>query len=503
MPVPIPQETDPFAEPGKWVFVNIEWLKIVLGTLSYALNDWYWTGSQDEASGVIQSTLKLIDGIGALLPPETVKEVIKFIESEPYNECQCEGNCEMACNCTNNVRYCDGNLEYRGEDGLWHTLDIASAANVPDEPAEEDLPPVAGDNSCQKAWAVWEALEEYMDGLLATIPGWEVIPIPPEVVVSIPKNPIKWLYDFHKSYPELEYKTAATLVEMATWFPYDFGEINEQWVGEKDTLRDEIVCAMQDVMTREPKLSDKEIQQFKDYTIFNASGNTLEVLYGIMKHVMSESRLKERATSYVMGAEKVCSCAGDEPYSPPDGTEPPDEGCIKVYPGELAQAFYNGESWSYLYTDALAGETGVKVSENLWKTEARGSNGSGSDYFTVGMLFEVDPSAEIIEVRWDWSSSHALGSTGRNYQWAVRDYANDAANSNLVDDQTISTGQSGTVTQALSGIYVTRSRVLLSAFALATSGNTIEISIRNIQFHIRSIADGFDGWVRAGEELCE
>jgi len=91
--VPIPSELNPFAEPGRWIFLNEEWVSVVLGTLQQALEDRYWQGSQDETSPVIQAVLKIYSRVLELaaneIPQEcesfqTQSELISYKPTHPY-----------------------------------------------------------------------------------------------------------------------------------------------------------------------------------------------------------------------------------------------------------------------------------------------------------------------------------------------------------------------------------------------------------------------------------
>lgn len=392
--------------------------------------------------------------------------------------------------CVKDLRYQDGKLQML-KGNSWSDVPGEPASTLPPSlpPTSEETPPTQT-IACYKANGVWEVMKAFTDALILSVTGANLTPLHPyqsfqnEYGVGLKADNFK-LWEF-----------------MADHFTDD-PDVGVAWGEHEETIKADFICAAQDAFSKFPILTDDDYDWIAAYD-FDSPSAVLDDFMTAMLSVPETAAWAEAAGYHVFSMIGECNCTGDSPFVPDDGTSEPDAGCIKVFPAVLAFSAYDGQNFGANYEYAIDNPSGVIVTNQHGKTEPTGNNGSGSDVFQLGLMFRISTGAQIIGVRWDWSSPYTQGTAGRTYQWVLGDYDNESgASHHTIADETISAGSSGTITQAASGDWVTRSDILLSAFATATEGSLNEVSIKNVQFHIKSEADGFEGWVRAGEQLCE
>lgn len=322
MPVPIPQETDPFASPGEWVFINQQWIPIVLGTLSYALEDRYWTGDQTERSQVIQSVLKLIDGLGELLPPETVREVTRFIEemqSDDNDNDDCEGD-EMA-NCGSNVRFneCDGTLEYKSSDGTWLPVPPMAGDIQVGEIPDDVAPLPSGTVACAKANGLWDLTEKYFNAVIETAP--------PAILGY--RIPATWWAEM-LSEPGLSVREVETAIILgAPDFQGDWDAAIAWWDANRADIKALFICKAQDAMSKTANATDSDMAYYRAYNQWDTGSDSLDLkLYALANGIPKDSAVKAQLKAYATKPDDfVCDCVGGTPAPDPD--ELP-TGCIRL-----------------------------------------------------------------------------------------------------------------------------------------------------------------------------
>jgi len=469
MPVPIPQETDPFAEPGKWVFVNIEWIPIVLGTLSYALDDRYWTGSQTEASGVIQSVLQLIDGIGALLPPETVNEIQKVVyqlaESEPdETDDECDG--DNMCKCPNSVHYDVVAKAFYYLDLNCNRVPIAAAAVSGDfapvgEETTPDVPDVMSDFEeylqntealkCSKATALvnemWNVvgIHEGFDevtGLFATIAFFAA------AIATIAGA-----------------AGAAAVAASATSIGVSFtdliasiglAQLKEKLVAitDNEEAKAELICDLVSRMTINPSISDVATLTANRTSIYDADVKIAIERFAELVPESEEAVLllkafpvkswKEVVTPKIAGT--ACGCADFLPRGAPDMSLP-EAGCIKVMPVTSVRAIWvntlmGGVTPQEALDNATTGSAdpfGIKVSETYYTFGEFIDNGGGSDMYGVGIVITIPAGTYMDNIKFffagtgvataDWDIELWMSETlnGDMTQLITRSHDNDAS----------------------------------------------------------------------------
>lgn len=402
MAIPPPGELDPFADPGKWVFVNEEWLSVIYGTLSYALNDSFWTGSQTERSAVIQSTLKLIAEMGAMLPPETIEEITRLVYEESDNDCDCEDN-EMG-NCGSNVRYneCDGVLEYRKSDGTWIAI-----PPIPSDPPVGEVPPgetpePSGTVACAKANALHDIVETYWEAIIDTAPA----------AIAGYRIPALWWAELLGSYNQLSIREVETAVILgALDFQADWEEAVAYWNTNKDEILGVYLCEAQDALSKDAKPTASDQKWFRDYQFDtgNASLNLKlnAVVNGVPKDGVVETLMKVYATK---PADFSCDCVGSAPS--PD--VPEGYGRIEAYltralsyaehdPTPDTASGLNPEE--LIAFEASEGGDGEIISQNSWR--------SALDFhetnYGLGLIFKTPDDVRITKLHFD---VHWEGSTG-------------------------------------------------------------------------------------------
>jgi hypothetical protein len=407
MPVPIPQETDPFAEPGKWVFVNIEWLPIILGTLSYALDDRYWTGSQTEASSVIQSVLQLIDGIGALLPPETVIEKPIYIESEPNNE-ECE-DCMATCNCGNaaNVRFCDGKLEYKDATGAWVSVPLIADSVTPSTPTDEELPEPSSGIACAKAHALFDVVADYMEVLARTAPEAIDSPLGDFINFTVGNNNYIWYARFLADESSLPAKAWDFNIAVALWtYGLNMGDIDTLWQGVKEVMQENFVCEWQNKLGKLAKLETSELEAFRAIEWDSGNADLDKVLNGITTRIATSEHIKERVALYAQNGGYVCNCDGDTPIPPP-ATEP-ESGEFGLYAGEIVGSIATSMTPAGSRTHGTP--RGTKVSET--KYTAPPYDAGIDQHATIFVMWEATEmlTQVSLEMLWKYTGSPSDGS---------------------------------------------------------------------------------------------
>lgn len=409
MPVPIPQETDPFASPGEWVFINIEWLKIVLGTLSYALNDWYWAGSQDETSGVIQSTLKLIDGMGELLPPEMVKEVIKYVEREPENDNNDDDSeDDNMCKCPNAVHYdveakafyyLDANCNRVAISdapipagvGDWQNDSVPGASGFPDVPSDfEEYLKNTEALKCSKAtalvnemWnvvAIHEGFDE-VEGLFntiaffaAAISTWAGAAGAAAVAASASSIGVSFL-------------------DLAANIGLDQLKENLEAITENEAVKSELICDLVERMTIKTNLEDAANLAIKKTSIYEEDVKIAIERFAtlvpdsteavILLKVFPTKSWNEIVTPKIPGT--LCGCEEYDP-NPPPATEP-EESEFGFYPGVLLGDFTTSHTPDT--AQEITPVRGIKTSETAYETDANTYFDSDDDAGLLSVMFEA------------------------------------------------------------------------------------------------------------------
>lgn len=507
-PLPIPTEP-PDAPGGFYFYLSRQWAAYVRGAISILGYRRFWQHEPEKYDLILQWVYQLLDEIE--LPVETI-EVPIYIPSEDENDCEheeCE-DCNMACNCGSsaNVRYCeDTGLEYRGSDGVWRPIAVIADGVTPDDetPVGETPPPEINQNACEKAHALWDTLFRYMEAVEETVPVFDFDPIP--VSIEMSQFSAWWVVNMSLRHPEMPIKKVqAALYSMPQWFAAPNLHVEMDFLrANQDLLAADFTCAMYNSLSKEPKLTDSDLEKAYAYEWDTGREHLSNMMGATLHYLISEDHMKEQAALYVRAAIHTCDCLSDGAPTPPpsDGTEPPADGCIKVYPPGFALSPYNGQNFGGTIEYALSHELyGVKINDNRYETQAAGNNGSGSDLFRLGLLYILSEDTEIIQVRWDWSSPYAQGTNSRQYQPVVGSWAVESSPMATPYQSAINTGQSGSLVASINGFYTVRYAILISAFAVASTGNQNKITLSNIQFRIKHATSGFEGWVAAGTDLC-
>lgn len=507
---------------GRFYYLSPQWHAIVWGLLEMLDNPDFWENSEDGLNWLhmAMATGECLEcGDNAPPPQSPPPPKIIYIDREIDDE---NGDDDNMCKCPNSVHYDAENKAFYYLDANCNRVPIPAFAPNPTANVD-DLEESGGGGIAEGVDTVHDnPLYKTMDSLKCAKATalvnefWRIADfgntLEDVVVYSQVVASIAGIYAIVT--PEPTSKTiAAGLAAAAIGMVNEFGL--EDW---RDDLlyvyddvdgKDELICTLVQQMSAPVKLGNVlTINRMtvddvaKGVAAFAAQYADYPLAVKMLK-AMSVSGLIE-ATQFII-AETDCGCVDYEPVTPPvDPALPPDDGCIKVYPAELCLAPYDGQNMSAPLSYWTGFELFGTHGDGVYITGAAGNNGAGADLFRVGALFEISAGAQIIEVRWDWSSApYVQGTDGRTYQFSVYAWANSAANSVVSYDVTVTGGTGATVTVPVSGDWVTRSHVAIGAFCTASTGNPNQVKMRNVQFRIKSIADGFDGWVSAGQNLCD
>lgn len=416
-PLPIPTEP-PDAPGGSYFYLSREWTAYARGMLSYLGMRRFWQDAPEQYDQILAWVYMLLDEIS--LPTDTIEVpiYIPYEAENDYSDEECE-DCAMACNCGNsaNVRYCeDTGWEYKGGDGVWRA--VPGSAGVPSVDEQEELEgeetpqPTISQNACEKAYALWDTLVQYMDAIEETTPTFDFNPIP--IQMEQRQMSAWWVAMMKLHKPHLPVQTFNALYGLVYWFaPPNHHVVMDLFHAQQDLIRDEIICYWQDFLTKENRLSDEELDAVRNYKPETGIQYLDDMLQQTLKRVISTDFLKQQAVNYIRAGVHTCACVGNAPTPPPPAV-PEGYGTIAV---ELVKSWGNSEnpvasSPANLRTHEP--EHGEIAAGGVYKTTEYGAAGNQG----LGVLVSVPDGYRITKIYYTlyWVGTGSHVGSGRKVQ---------------------------------------------------------------------------------------
>lgn len=419
--------------------------------------------------------------------PTKIPPVLQFGGGD---ECECED--EELCNCAYAIKIdpCTGQMYYKDHLGAVHTVSSGASGgggSQPNLPPDNPDIPIVQTNACFKANAVWNAIRLTVEAVFASKHD--------DLLLANEKS----YQAMGADYPQIKLDNWK---HIKFWYSWNYSELvasEEDWDGTQAQLVKNFICEVKDHLSIEKTMTTADIDYLKDFDWIHITG-TLGDFLNDVKGMIEDAYFQEQAAYYVNLQLGVCNCTTG---GIGENDNPPAEGCYKVYPPELAIGLYDGQGYNGNLEYTLDNPRGEVLSAGVFRSTFEGNNGGGSDYFTVGMLYELSEGLTILKVRFDISSSNDQSASHvGDMQWAIYDYDTPSSNAHLVNDDKVTTGYDATIEQVVSGTWVARSHILISGFCTADTGYTNNMTIRNVSFFVRDPDTGNFGWLQAGQELC-